>query len=153
MTRHRARPGERFRSIPASRCAECGKLSYATKSDAKLAAKRTDHGGTRLDVYRCPHRPESWHCGHLPRAVVRGEVGREHIGKPGASRGQVITCCATEVIGTAHPDGSIGWRCPACTRTLRLADDEANRILGALWAAGVKPTLELVEQARGRVGR
>lgn len=148
--RHQARRGERLREVPASSCLECGKIAYPSKAAAKLAAKRTDHGGNGLDVYRCPHRDASWHCGHLPRAVVRGDISREHIGKSAPTRGQVITCCATQVTGTTRDDGTIAWRCSACTRTLRLPDDEANRILGALWAAGVRPTLDLVEQARGR---
>jgi hypothetical protein len=92
--------------------------------------------------------------GHLPAAVKRGEAGRDQIvraDQPIPARGQVITCCGAEVVGIAHPDHTIGWSCSTCPRSLRLPDDEANHILRALWAAGVRPTLDLVEQARGRV--
>lgn len=152
MSKHTARRGETVRSIPTGRCADCGKFTYASRRDAERGAIRARGPAHGLDAYRCPVGV-GWHLGHLPRAVKRGEIGRDQIAtasRPTPGRGQIVICCGGEVVGIAHPNGTIEWRCTACTRSLRLPDDEANQILGALWAAGVRPTLELVGQARGR---
>lgn len=49
-----------------------GKQTYATKGDARRAARQY-HPGDRLSPYRCV---DGWHLGHLPPAVVAGNLPR-----------------------------------------------------------------------------
>lgn len=52
---------------------QCGKRCYASRSDARQVSRRL---GGHVDEYRCG---DYWHCGHLPRAVIRGEVARSRL--------------------------------------------------------------------------
>ena len=55
---------------------DCGKRCYYTKSAAKRV--RRIMGDSGLSVYRCPHS-DTWHIGHKPRPLVRGEISRDEI--------------------------------------------------------------------------
>lgn len=55
---------------------ECGKRAYATRRQAKQAA-RDFHPGEHLSVYRCD-RTGTYHVGHLPMRVLRGRDDRGH---------------------------------------------------------------------------
>jgi hypothetical protein len=52
----------------------CGKRSYATRRDARHAAKAA-HPNGGLSEYRCDQSGE-WHYGHASRLVIRGLVAR-----------------------------------------------------------------------------
>lgn len=57
-----------------SPCPDCGKRRWLTRADAKTIAKRMPAGkGIGLHPYRCG---DAWHLGHLPTAVVRGDMPR-----------------------------------------------------------------------------
>jgi hypothetical protein len=130
----------------------CGKIAYSSKADAKAAWKRTQAAGS-VDQYRCSIHPESWHNGHLKQAVRSGEASRDVMTSRGALlgvRGNLVFCCGFEVTGEANEDSTISWRCRNCDAMVRLPDDEANAILIGLYRAGVRPTLALVQAARGR---
>lgn len=55
----------------------CGKIRYLTKGAAKRQARRMKGRIGRLNAYRCP--AGFWHLGHLPKAVIRGEISRAEI--------------------------------------------------------------------------
>lgn len=55
---------------------ECKKVSYRSKRAAKTARRRVGDGGLR--PYFC-ERHNSWHLGHLPRAIHRGDVSRSEV--------------------------------------------------------------------------
>ncbi len=49
----------------------CGKIAYTSRK----AAKARRHQGSKLHAYLCPHcSPGTWHLGHHPRSVKRGDV-------------------------------------------------------------------------------
>ena len=56
-------------------CPTCGKRCYGSKDEAKKAARQI-HPASRLNVYRCG---TYWHLGHLPLAVVHGDLPRSEI--------------------------------------------------------------------------
>ena len=58
-------------------CPACGKRRYASKSDARNAAK--DLGET-MSAYQCG---TYWHMGHLPRTVKAGLTDRRDLHHPG----------------------------------------------------------------------
>lgn len=60
----------------------CGKFRYFTRKAAKQAMRRlypdrANHG--RLNAYKCPDEHSTWHLGHLPPVVKRGEATRDDI--------------------------------------------------------------------------
>jgi hypothetical protein len=57
-------------------CEDCGKQLWATRRDARQAARRI-HPGEALHTYLCPHGNGGHHIGHLPAAIVRGRVTRD----------------------------------------------------------------------------
>ncbi len=64
----------------------CGKRGYLTRRDAKRAAKETakstppDANRGHLDVYPCRLTDSRlFHIGHLPPAVIRGNMSRDQI--------------------------------------------------------------------------
>lgn len=73
----RARPADdptRY-SGGTGECPRCTKAAYATRKQAKTAAKRL-FPGERLSVYRCG---DYYHFGHLPTVVRRGETDRSSL--------------------------------------------------------------------------
>ena|SRR5690349_6544747 len=52
-------------------CEPCNKRSYTSRKDAKKVNVPED-GGMR--PYKCPHDPNVWHVGHMPRVVKQGEM-------------------------------------------------------------------------------
>jgi hypothetical protein len=63
----------------AGRCEEHQKIRYWSKADAKKDARRLSFGN--LAAFQCGDT-EFWHNGHLPRAVVSGEITRDDIFPP-----------------------------------------------------------------------
>ena len=55
------------------RCA-CGKVRYRSRADARRFARKRNMRG--LNAYQCG---ETWHLGHAPRAVKRGDMSRSDI--------------------------------------------------------------------------
>lgn len=56
-----------------ARCQPCDKASYATRKAAKAALANGPLQAERaMREYRCPHRRDYWHIGHLPPAVITG---------------------------------------------------------------------------------
>lgn len=59
-------------------CAACGKQGFASRRDAKRAARSL--GRQYLNSYRCERAvTELWHLGHLPTIVKRGRAARDSI--------------------------------------------------------------------------
>ncbi len=59
-----------FAPVHFGPCPLSGKVSFATRSDAKRVARHRDAG--HLTVYRCS---DHWHIGHLPtRAIAEGRA-------------------------------------------------------------------------------
>lgn len=56
-------------------CPVCGKRRYRSRKDAKSVLRKL-RGQGRQHVYQCG---DYWHHGHLPRAVVKGDIGRDLI--------------------------------------------------------------------------
>ena len=63
-------------------CATCGKRNFATKWDAKTAIRRMKGRDGALRAYRCG---DTWHIGHPPGALLRGDISRDEI-RPRGSR-------------------------------------------------------------------
>lgn len=60
-----------------SPCPDCGKKQWLSRADARTMAKRMPFGkGIGLHPYRCG---DFWHLGHLPRAVIAGDITRDDI--------------------------------------------------------------------------
>src|SRR5699024_5815486 len=53
-----------------SRCWECGKVQYTTRSAAKKASKR--YPQDKMAVYRCPKGTGMWHIGHMSQQIKWG---------------------------------------------------------------------------------
>lgn len=51
----------------------CGKMSFPTKAAARLYLKRQGPRAKRMRPYNCPE-VGTVHVGHIPEAVVRGEL-------------------------------------------------------------------------------
>jgi hypothetical protein len=62
-------PKTRPRTLAIGTCQRCGKRCYATRREAKRAA-RALHPDAPLRAYRCG---TWWHVGHTPDWVRRGE--------------------------------------------------------------------------------
>lgn len=58
-----------------STCAACGKRSFATRKLAKDMARQVDR---TMRVYQCDGSG-AWHMGHLPDAVIQGDIDRRTI--------------------------------------------------------------------------
>lgn len=67
MTGHYGFPGNAW----VRECPTCGKRSFPTRRAAKQAA-RAWFPNEALRAYQCG---DSWHIGHTPRSVKRGEKG------------------------------------------------------------------------------
>ena len=76
MTRRHVPPSRVIVRL-AERCAECGKVSYVSRREAKKERRRFP--GSGMNAYPCPVSPGVFHLGHLPPAVVHGLIGREEI--------------------------------------------------------------------------
>lgn len=68
---------EDFPVIAYDHCEPCGKFSYASRKHAKKHARKMSR--SELSAYQCPHNPNRWHIGHLPRKVIAGQIGRDDI--------------------------------------------------------------------------
>lgn len=55
-------------------CLDCGKQVWATRKDARRAARRY-HPSENLHPYPCP-AGNAYHIGHLRPAVIRGHLTR-----------------------------------------------------------------------------
>ena len=80
MTRRQVPPSRTIVRL-AERCAECGKVRYVSRKDAKKERRR--FRGSGMNVYPCPANRDFFHLGHLPPAVVHGLIGRDQIGAVG----------------------------------------------------------------------
>ena len=78
MKGHR-RPQREFTSQWVTGICSTGKRSRLTKISAKQHAKNMP--GERMREYRC-EECDSWHVGHLPRAVVQGQVTASEYYRP-----------------------------------------------------------------------
>ena len=81
MTRRHVPPSRTIVRL-SERCADCGKVRYVTRKDAKKERRR--FRGSGMNVYPCPASPAFFHLGHLPPAVIHGLIGRDQIGVVGA---------------------------------------------------------------------
>lgn len=74
-----------IRSWATNGCSS-GKRAWMGRADAKSAANQAARNGLdKLRPYQCPECG-LWHIGHLPQAVLRGEVGRsDYYAEGGAS--------------------------------------------------------------------
>lgn len=61
----------------------CGKRAHITRSSAEEHQRRLRQSGDKGSrPYRCPEGNGLWHVGHLPDAVIRGDVtATEHYGR------------------------------------------------------------------------
>lgn len=60
-------------------CQRCGKWCYPSRTAAKAAARML-HPGDHMSAYWCPVDGRYAHFGHLPAAVITGEIERAEIG-------------------------------------------------------------------------
>lgn len=67
----------------ASNACPSGKIAYGSRADARAAAMRARKRGEHCRPYRCP-RCDLIHIGHLPPAVVAGEVSATEFYNRGA---------------------------------------------------------------------
>ncbi|MEU3013400.1 hypothetical protein [Nocardia asteroides] len=76
--RRRGHGGEKAAQRVAqwTHCEPCGKRRYQSKAAAKQQARTHTGNYGSMSAYECPAVPGQWHIGHLPRAVVRGEIDR-----------------------------------------------------------------------------
>lgn len=86
--------GQNDRSDPATHWTEkgcpTGKRSYDSRNAAKRAKSRNARMlGDRLSEYWCD-QCDSWHLGHLPAAVRRGEISRSELDRP-TKKGTTMT--------------------------------------------------------------
>lgn len=58
-------------------CEHCGKRCYATRKDAKRAARHARDGSMR--PYRCLSDPEVFHTGHLPKVIKAGLMTADEV--------------------------------------------------------------------------
>lgn len=59
------------------RCPDCGKVRYLSRSIARKVAKNLNRRRPgHLNAYRCG---SFWHVGHLPSAVIAGDLSRAEI--------------------------------------------------------------------------
>lgn len=56
----------------------CGKVLYASRSDARRAAKRLHPAERLLRPYHCPYA-DGFHIGHLGPEVIAGEATRSEV--------------------------------------------------------------------------
>lgn len=65
------------RIVQWTHCEHCdGKRRYLSKAAARQQARAHTGDAGSMSAYECPAVPGQWHIGHLPRAVVRGEIDR-----------------------------------------------------------------------------
>lgn len=69
--------------VEYSFCPHCGKRSYMSRRDAKIAMRRA-HSKDKMSAYRCretgPDDPvERWHFGHLAEPIKQGIVDRDTV--------------------------------------------------------------------------
>lgn len=75
-SKHRRAPEPRPPLGVVARCPACGKGAHASRELAKRYA-RAVHPGERLNAYACDlEGGHGWHLGHLPPAVLTGELDR-----------------------------------------------------------------------------
>ena len=60
-------------------CETHRKQGYSSKRWAKHAIRTRHTGDKGMSAYTCADGNGIWHIGHLPKAVVRGQIGREDI--------------------------------------------------------------------------
>lgn len=60
-------------------CDVHGKILFRDRKTARMHARRTKSRSRRMNAYECDVHPGLWHLGHLPGAVIRGELGRDWI--------------------------------------------------------------------------
>lgn len=61
-----------FGTFSHGKCRECGKLNFASRKDAKTAARVAHPGDNNLRAYPCPRNADYWHYGHTPEWLIRG---------------------------------------------------------------------------------
>lgn len=65
-----------FGTFSHGRCPPCDKYIYASRDDARRAARVHHPGDDGLRAYRCPHIKGRWHYGHIPDWKVQGYESR-----------------------------------------------------------------------------
>lgn len=65
---------DQARSLSFGWCEDCEKLSYIDRKTARKVA--VQHREDHKSVYQCKFRPQLWHVGGLPDAVMEGRVTR-----------------------------------------------------------------------------
>lgn len=65
---------DQARSLSLGWCDDCGKLSYIDRKTARKVAR--EHREEHKSLYQCQYRPQLWHVGGLPDAVMEGKVTR-----------------------------------------------------------------------------
>lgn len=65
---------DQARSLSLGWCEDCEKLSYEDRKTARQVARL--HKEEHKSVYQCKYRPQLWHVGGLPNAVMEGKVTR-----------------------------------------------------------------------------
>ena len=55
------------------------KVLFRNRKTARMHSRRMKSRSGRMNAYECDVHPRLWHLGHLPKAVVKGDVGRELI--------------------------------------------------------------------------
>jgi hypothetical protein len=61
-----------FGTFSHGRCHPCDKYIYASRDDARRAARVHHPGDDGLRAYRCPKAQGRWHYGHIPDWKVQG---------------------------------------------------------------------------------
>jgi hypothetical protein len=74
-------PQVKQRGRSCGTCERCLKAIYKTRRDARTAAKAQPDPECR--AYKCP--AGYWHFGHLPKAVIRGRMGRDSLRRDDAA--------------------------------------------------------------------
>lgn len=67
-----------MKTISAWTCETCGKRCFFSKAAARTEAKVVDRN---CRPYRCPQDRSLWHYGHLPKAVLSGDIDRRRLWK------------------------------------------------------------------------
>lgn len=79
MSRHGKRSNHNAPEHTQWATCHCGKRGYLTRKLAARARRGHPHK-TNLGIYRCPTHNDTWHLGHRPPALTRGDISRDQIG-------------------------------------------------------------------------
>lgn len=84
MTSRARRERDTSDTQPFGVCTRCGKYRWRSRKAAKACIRRMKGSGRfkgdnnkHLNAYECPDQPGWWHVGHIPTAILRGNVARD----------------------------------------------------------------------------